>query len=147
LVISKINHPTLQLQIEGAYYHYSNRPYGWEVPSEDNALGSPLPLPLRVIPSVMLCTQTFYTCLLFCFSAILCQIILLFVFETITVLLVGMSYCLFDLRLGVRSAWYLDISKHLAFQLHHNNYISTVSTLPHKCEIPLHMKFVQRFKA
>jgi hypothetical protein len=62
LVISKINYPTLQVQKEGADYQHSNGPHGCEVPSEDdNALGSLLPLPLRVIPPVMLCTLTFYT--------------------------------------------------------------------------------------
>lgn len=61
MVNSKINHPTLQVQNEGAYCQQSNGPHGCEVPSEDNAYGSPLPLPLRVIPPVMLCTLSFYT--------------------------------------------------------------------------------------
>jgi hypothetical protein len=62
LVISKVNHPTLQVQKEGADYQHSNGPHDCEVPSEDdNALGIPLPLPLRVIPPVMLCILTFYT--------------------------------------------------------------------------------------
>jgi len=42
----KINHPALGVQHDGAEGHH-----GCEVPSEDSkALGSPLPVPLRVIP-------------------------------------------------------------------------------------------------
>jgi hypothetical protein len=50
------------MQKEGAEYQHSNGPRSYEVPSEDNnTIGSPLPLLLRVIPPVMLCTLTFYT--------------------------------------------------------------------------------------
>jgi len=60
------------MQKEGADYQHSNGPHGYEVPSEDNnAIGSPLPLPLRVIPSVMPCTLTFYAIivLFFCHTS------------------------------------------------------------------------------
>lgn len=62
MVISNIIIPPWQVQIKGIYCHHSNGPHGCEVRSDDdNAPGSPLPLPLRVIPSVMLWTLTFYT--------------------------------------------------------------------------------------
>jgi hypothetical protein len=119
------------MQNKGADYQHSNGLHGCGVPSEDNnALGSPLPLPLQVIPPMMLCTLTFYTWIVL-LSPILRQIILLFLDGTITVLVGGMSYCLFDLGLRVRSSWYLDINRHLPFQLHHNNYVSTKCLLHH----------------
>jgi len=51
----KINHPTFQVQNEGADYQHSDGPHGCEVLSEYNkALGSPLPVPLQVIPGAAL---------------------------------------------------------------------------------------------
>jgi len=114
------------VQKEGTDYQHSNGLHGCEVPSEDNnAYGSPLPVSLRVIPPVMLCTLTLYTIIVF--SAIRRQIILLFLDGTVIVLAGGMSYCLFDLGLGEQPFCYLEISKLLVFQLHHNTYISTNS--------------------
>jgi len=53
----------------------------------------------------------------------------LFLGETITIPVNGMSYCLFDFGLSVQLSWYLAISKYLTFQ-------QTVSTLWCKRGIP-----------
>jgi len=59
---------------------------------------------------------TFYTIIVLFYC--LHHTSLLFLSETITIPVDGMSYCLFDLGLDVQLSWYLAISKYLAFQLY-----------------------------
>jgi len=93
------------VQNEGADYQHSDGPHGCEVPSDyNNALGSFLPKPLQVIPGDALHSYFLYrNC--FVFLAVLRHCILLFLGEAITVLVNGMSYCLFDL--GLRCTTFL----------------------------------------
>ena len=75
---------------------------------------------------VMLCTLTLYAEIVL-LSAVHCHISLLFLDDTISVIVNGTSCSLFELGLGIQLSWYLDISKFIAFQLHNkqNVYFKT----------------------
>jgi len=87
LVISKVNHPTLQMQNEGEECHYGDGPHGCEVPSVPPKIVTHW----SILSVVVLCTLTFYT-LIVLFSAPLRHISLLFPNE-ITTLSENVSCC------------------------------------------------------
>jgi hypothetical protein len=88
-----------------------------EVPSEDcNALGSPLPVPLRVTPHDAVYRNCFvilpYFVAPFCCSPMKQQLSLFMVCHIVCLL--------FEFGLGIQTFCYLAISKNLEFQLHQN---------------------------